>query len=163
MSRQSLIAPNRLLAHYRAGRISRAQWLAGMQLQFEAALREIEQNRRDPQRALLESWRCKAAARRLLKQAGQAEIREVMLALSAIDGFAPASYLWNADQRGTPLHCFLREKQEPVLRFRQLEITRTRAQLTIHYGAVKRPVRESMLLRRDWRGILILESRDELD
>lgn len=164
MDREPLIAPNRLLAYYRAGHITRAQWLAGMQLQFEAALREIEENRQDPERALLETWRCKAAAKRLLKESTQAELRELMVSLSEIDDFPPASYLWNADQRDIPLHCFLREKREPVLRFRQVSITRTSAKLEIEYGSrkMKERVRESIRLRRDWRGSLVVESREPL-
>lgn len=162
MARNALISPNRLLAYYRAGQITRAQWLEGMRLQFELALQEIEEDRHDPQRALLETWRCKAAARRLLKNNSEAELREVMVALSEIDQFPPATYLWNADQRDIPLHCFLREKREPVLRFRDMQISQSRAKLVIEYGSRKSKDREkeTIVLRRDWRGSLIPESRE---
>lgn len=162
MSQSSLISPNRLLAWYRSGHITQAQWRAGMKLQFKLALREIQEDRGDPQRALLETWRCKAAARRLLKEHSEAELREVMVALSEIDDFPPATYLWNADQRDIPLHCFLREKRAPVLRFRQMEISRSRAKLTIEYGSRKSKDsdRETITLRRDWRGTLMVESRE---
>ncbi|NWK55558.1 hypothetical protein HW115_08040 [Verrucomicrobiaceae bacterium N1E253] len=162
MANRSLISPKRLLAYYRAGKITRAQWLAGMQLQFQLALQEIAEDRRHPKRANLESWRCKSAARRLLKDNNETEIREVMVALSDIDDFPPSTYLWNADQRDIPLYCFLRERREPVLRFKELNISRTRASLIIEYGqqSAKHRVRESITLRRDWRGTLIVESRE---
>jgi hypothetical protein len=162
MARRPLIAPNRLLAWYRSGKITRVQWLEGMRQQFLLALLEIEEDRSDPHRAMLETWRCKTAARRLLKNSSEAELREVFVALSEIDDFAPATYLWNADQRDIPLHCFLREKREPVLRFRKMDISRLRAKLIIEYGGRKasQRVRETIVLRRDWRGSLMVESRE---
>lgn len=162
MARAPLIAPNRLLAWYRSGSITRAQWLEGMRRQFVAALNEVEEDRANPKRALLESWRCKNAARRLSKNHTEAELREVFMALSELDEFPPANYLWNADQLDIPLHCFLREKRAPVLRLLDMEILRLTAKLTIEYGGLKsrERVRETIHLRRDWRGTMVVEARD---
>lgn len=162
MSRHSLISPNRLLAFYRAGTITRAQWLEGMRQQFQLALDEIEQDRAQPKQALLETWRCRSAARRLTRKHTEAELREVFMALSEVDDFPPATYLWNADQLYIPLHCFLREKRTPVLRFTKMIIHRLSAKLTIEYGGTKSKdrTRETITLRRDWRGVLIVESRE---
>lgn len=158
---QPSIPPNQLLAWYRSGKISQQQWRDGMQLQFILALKEIQQDRSQPKLALLENWRCRAAAKRLLRDSSEAELREVMMALAEIEDFSPAVYLWNADQRSTPLHCFLREKREPVLRFSKMQISRLRAELCIEYGGCKNKnsSKENIILRRDWRGTLVLESR----
>lgn len=162
MSRPSLIPPNRLLAFYRAGTITRAQWLEGMRQQFQLALAEIEQDRAQPRQALLETWRCRNAARRLKRKHTEAELREVFMVLSEVDDFPPATYLWNADQLDIPLHCFLREKRVPIIRFPKIQIHRSSAKLTIEYGGLKSKyrIRETMQLRRDWRGTMIVESRE---
>ena len=162
MGRPSIISPNRLLAWYRAGSITRDQWLEGMRHQFLLALTEIEEDRSDPTRALLETWRCKNAARRLEKNHTRAELREVFMSLSELDDFPPSNYLWNADQLDIPLHCFLREKRAPVLRFLKMSIRRLTAELTIEYGGIKSKdrIRETIHLRRDWRGTLVVESRE---
>lgn len=161
MKRQNMPSPNRLYKWYQAGKITRPQWLEGMRRHFLLALDEISEDRSDPQRALLETWRCKSAARRLTKDHAEAELREVFMSLSEIDDFPPATYLWNADQLDIPLHCFLREKRAPVLRFFNVQIRRLTAELTIEYGGVKSKerTRETISLRRDWRGTMVVESR----
>jgi hypothetical protein len=162
MSHPPLIPPNRLLAWYRAGTITRAQWLEGMRQQFLLALAEIEADRVQPKQALLETWRCRNAARRLTRNHTEAELREVFVSLSEIDDFPPASYLWNADQTDIPLHCFLRERRIPILRFKRINIHRLAAKLTIQYGGPKAKdcILETIHLRRDWRGVMIVESRE---
>lgn len=157
-----LLSPNRLLGLYRAGSITRSQWLEGMRLHFLLALKEIEEDRSHPKRALLESWRCKNAARKLLRDHTEAELREVLMALSELDDFPPSTYLWNADQYDVPLHCLLRERREPILRFPQIQIRRLTAEIVIEYGSLKKKdrVREKISLRRDWRGTMIVESRE---
>ena len=162
MKRQHVPSPNRLYHWYQAGKITRPQWLEGMRQHFLLALKEINEDRSDPQRALLETWRCKNAARRLKKQHTEAELREIFISLSELDDFPPATYLWNGDQLDIPLHCFLREKRAPVLRFPKIDIRRLTAEVTIEYGGVKSKdrIRETICLRRDWRGTMVVESRD---
>ncbi len=162
MKLQHSPSPNRLYRWYQEGKITRPQWLEGMRQHFLLALKEISEDRSDPQRALLETWRCKNAARRLKKEHTEAELREVFMSLSELDDFPPATYLWNGDQLDIPLHCFLREKRAPVLRFPKVSIRRLTAEVTIEYGAVKTKdrMRETIYLRRDWRGTMVVESRD---
>ncbi|BDS07582.1 hypothetical protein NT6N_26220 [Oceaniferula spumae] len=162
MNPQHLPSPNRLFAWYKAGKITRAQWLEGMRHQFLLALKEIEQDRENPKLALMESWRCKAAARRLKKDNTEAELREIFMSLAELDDFPPANYLWNADQLDVPMYCFLREKRTPVLRFTKMQIRRLTAEVEIEYGGLKskKRMRESIRLRRDWRGVMVVESRD---
>ena len=144
------------------GKITRPQWLEGMRQHFLLALKEINEDRSDPQRAILETWRCKNSARRLTRENTESELREVFMSLSELDDFPPATYLWNADQLDIPLHCFLREKRAPVLRFLKIQIRRLTAELTIEYGGAKAKnrIRETISLRRDWRGTMVVESRD---
>ena len=54
MPRPPLISPNRLLAWYQSGAITRKQWLGGMRLQLLEALREISEDTANPQAALME-------------------------------------------------------------------------------------------------------------
>lgn len=125
------------------------------------ALQEIQQDRLDPHRAWMESLRCKMAAKRLLKLARESEIREVLVALSWVEDFPMANYLWNADQNDSPLQCFLRETKGPIFRILNLEVTRIRAEIRIEYGSEYRKLRvqETFVFRRDWRGKLAVESR----
>ena len=162
MKRHHVPTPNRLYKWYQAGKITRPQWLEGMRQHFLLALQEIGEDRSNPERALLETWRCKNAARRLTREHTESEIREIFTSMSELDDFPPATYLWNADQLDIPLHCFLREKRAPVVRFRHLEIYRLTAKLTIEYGGKKAKdrTRENISLRRDWRGTMVIESRD---
>ena len=162
MNPKHLPSPNRLFAWYESGQITREQWREGMRQQFLLAFREIEEDRSDPKIALMERWRCKSAARQLLKKHTEAEVREVFMSLAEIDDFPPANYLWNADQLDTPLYCFLRERREPVLRFVNLDINRLTAKVVTEYGGVKvtERLKESITLRRDWRGIMVVESRE---
>ena len=117
MNSRYLLSPNRLFALYDAGEITREQWLEGMRQCALFCFKEIEEDLSDPKMAFLERWQCRAAAKRLLKKHTESELREVFTALSYIDDFPPATYLWNADQLETPMYYFLREKCEPVLRF----------------------------------------------
>ena len=162
MNSNHLLSPNRLFTLYDAGEITREQWLEGIRQHFLLCFAEIEQDLSDPKMAFLERWRCRAAAKQLLKNHTEAELREVFMALSFMDDFPPATYLWNADQLETPMYCFLREKREPVIRFTDIQISRMTAKVTIEYGNLKKNerVQERIGLRRDWQGIMVVESRD---
>lgn len=162
MNSNHLPSPNRLFAWYESGQITREQWREGMRHQFLLALKEIEEDRSNPKLAFMERWRCKSAARQILKNHTEAELREIFMSLAEIDDFPPANYLWNADQLDTPLHCFLREKREPVLRFSKIQISRLTADITIEYGGLsaKQRIQERITMRRDWRGIMVIESRE---
>jgi len=162
MTSSYLLSPTRLFALYDAGEITREQWLEGMRQHFLLCFEEIEEDFSNPKMALLERWRCRDAAKHLLKFHTEAELREVFMALSLLDNFPPATYLWNADQLETPMYCFLREKRQPVLRFIEVQITRMTAHLTIEYGNLKRKERlqERIVMRRNWLGIMVIESRD---
>ena len=162
MNSSHLLSPTRLFTLYEAREITREQWLEGMRQHFLLCFEEIEEDLSDPKLAFLERWRCRAAAKQLLKYHTEAELREVFVALSFIDDFPPATYLWNADQLESPMYCFLRERREPVLRFIEVQISRMTAHVTIEYGNLKKKerVQESIGMRRDWLGVMVVESRD---
>lgn len=161
---QPLISPPRLFEMYERGVIGRDAWLDGMRAHFLQALREIQTEMRDPQESWFERMRCSMAARRALRDCRESELREVLVALSWLDDFPPAPYLWNADQMDAPLSCFFRESRWPVLRINKVQIARLQAELVVEYGSVKKShrQRESFLFKRDWRGQLKLESRETL-
>lgn len=161
MPKPPLLSPQRLLADYKNGTISFEQWQQGMQQQCGMAIQEAAEDYEQPKLALLESVRCKHAARKLLKNNTEVSIREVFTTLSELDDFPPAIYLWNADNPKSPLHCFLREKRLPVLQFPKLIIKRMSAEIEIEYGGLKRHerTREKILLRRDWQGVLMIDAR----
>jgi hypothetical protein len=161
MPSSPLLSPHRLLAYYKSGAITRKQWLAGMRQHLLQALAEISEDIADPRGAFLERLRCRNAARRLTKKNTEAELREVFTSLSQLDDFPPANYLWNAEQLETPLYSLLREKRIPVLKFKDVQILRQSAKLTVVYGSLKpkNRIMETIQLRRDWRGVLIVEDR----
>ena len=113
MPRPPLISPNRLLAWYQSGAITRKQWLGGMRLQLLEALREISEDTANPQAALMERLRCRNAARKLTHKHTEAELREVFISLSQLDDFPPANYLWNADQLDTLCTAYLGKNEFP--------------------------------------------------
>ena len=125
------------------------------------AITEADEDYAQPKLALLETWRCKIAANKLLKKNSEAELREVFIALSELEYFPPSHYLWNAGQAETPLYCFVRMKREPVLRFTMLKITQLSAETDIQYGSGKSSElnHETICFERDWTGQLILKSR----
>lgn len=155
------LSPRRLLARYQEGSITFEQWQAGMERQCLLAIEEAEEDYADPKRAWLETIRCKHAARRLLKHNNDVEIREIFVALSLIEDFPPAIYLWNADNRKSPLHCFLREKRLPVLKFSKLVIRAMSASLEIEYGGLKshERTREKITLQRNGQSEMTVETR----
>ena len=112
-----LLSPHRLLARYREGSITFEEWQEGMQKQCAMAIDEAEEDRANPKLAWMETIRCKNAARKLLRNNKDIEIREVFMALSLLEDFPPAVYLWNADDPKTPLHCLLREKRFSAIHF----------------------------------------------
>lgn len=100
---------------------------------------------------------------KLLRHADEAQIREVFLALSELDDFPPALYLWNADQPDIPLYAFLREKRTPIFRVLKADINRDSAELQVEYGCriSENQWSETISLRRSWRGHLELLDREK--
>jgi len=164
MPKPPLLTPQRLLAEFKNGTITLMQWRSGIRTHCEMALKEAEEELEEPKLALLELWRTKTVVKRLRKNNKDSAIREVLFTLSELENFPPAVYLWNSNQRSTPLHCFFRETRSPVLRFPIFKVSQLRAEIVIEYGSLDRKLRttEQILLERHWQGDLRLYSRTEL-
>lgn len=159
--KELLPTPSRLFQWYEEGKITREQWIAAMHLHLEDLLDEIEYDDRHPAIAKMDTMMSKRAAKKLLKDTTETQLREVFLALAELDDFPPSNILWNADQWDIPLHCFVRQRREPVFKIHDLRITRETARLRIEHGSADKDqsTHETISLRRDYMGKLVLESR----
>ena len=123
-------------------------------------IEEMEEQRRNPVSAFVESIRNRRAAAKLAGRYGEAEVREVFSALAEVPDFAPARLLWNAGHRHVPLYCFVRSKVQPLFRVREMKVTRDEAWIEVEYqfGTTK-PRRENFSLCRGWNGVLSVDVR----
>jgi hypothetical protein len=96
-----------------------------------------------------------------LRRHEEALISEVLQALSEVEDFAPARWLWNAAHPHMPLHAFFRSKREPVFRVVMIDAMPQLIAVTVEYGTpgMDGLIRENLRLRRDRRGRLGLERR----
>lgn len=150
-----LPTPQELFARFERGEIERDELQALMAMHARELIAEMEDDHRNPAAALLESLLAKRAMGRLVRRHGGRFMREVLVALSGVDGFAPARYLWNAAHPDVPLHCFLRMRREPVLRLTAVERGPEESRVVVEHGAAGRGAaqRSRFVLRRDpqWR------------
>ena len=112
----------------------------------------------------LDYLRNRSLAAKLVRRHGESAVREVLAGLGEVAGFPPANLLWNANHWDVPLHCFFRTKREPVFRVVRLETERTRASVSVEHGSPRRgaAVREVFQLRRNWSGVMVVETREVL-
>lgn len=144
--------------------MSREQFREAMKANAEEIIAEMEEDHLDPVTAFLEQMLCRRAASKLLKKHEEPLIREVLQALSEVDDFPPARWLWNAAHPHIPLHAFFRSKREPVFRIVSLEAMPQIVSVSVEYGAAVSGIVlcEQFRLRRDRRGQLGLERRQIL-
>ena len=156
--RQTPAPPNQLARELEAGLLSREEYQAAMAVHAGDLISEMEEQRRNPVAAFIESIRNRRAAAKLSAKHGEAEVREVLAALAEIPGYPPASLLWNAGHRHVPLYCFLRLKIAPLFRVVGMDVTRTGAWVDTEYQFGGAGVtRRAFAFERDWRGVLHLE------
>jgi hypothetical protein len=141
--------------------MSLAEFREAMKVNAQEIIVEMEEDHLNPVQAFMEQMLCRRAASKLLKKHQEQVIREVLQALSEIDDFHPARWLWNAGHPHIPLHAFFRSKREPVFRVVTLEALPQVVTVTVEYGAPISTslIREEFRLRRDRRGQLGLERR----
>ncbi len=157
--------PSLLARLWEAGELSREEFHQGMAVHAEMIIEEMEEVRGNPIASFLETLTNKNAARKLKALYKEAELREVMVALSEIPDFPPAIYLWNASHDSMPLHCFIRSRWEPILRFPEIEFQgRMKVIVRIDYGSSRRSRmnRERIVLRLNPVGVLVAESREQV-
>ena len=112
----------------------------------------------------IEGLRNKRAARRLVKEHGEAQIRELFQALSWLHDFEPAAFLWNADHWDVSLYAFLRTSTEPVFRVREMVVKSSRAVMLVEHGSAKKSKtrRERLTFRRHWKGEMEVVKREDV-
>jgi hypothetical protein len=161
---EPLRTPLQLFRMFESGEITREELHSAMAEHARMLIAEMEEQRRNPVVAYLEYLLNQRAARKLVKQHGEAEVREILAALGELPDFPPAIYLWNATHVDVPLHCFLRTRNPPVLRVRRLESGRLKALLELEYGLPGKSElrRERFSLKRSWQGEMVVEQRVSL-
>ncbi len=153
--------PNQLFREFESGQLSREEFQAAMAEHARELIDEMEEARRDPITAFVESMRNRRAAARLAGRHGEAAVREIFEALAGLPDFPPASLLWNAGHRHVPLFCFLRCRHHPVFRVVELELGQRRAEIEVEYqsSGAARATRERFRLGREWHGRMVVETR----
>jgi hypothetical protein len=153
--------PRELFRRWDAGELSREEFHAAMSVHARELIHEIEEDKRNPVLAYLEALKARAVAMKLSLQHGEKLLREVLLALSLVDDFLPARFLWNAGHAHVPLHCFFRISREPVFRIIRLNATHQSALVEVEHGSAQRAVavREEFTMRRNRKSELLVEAR----
>lgn len=157
-------SPRQLFQLLDSGRITREQFRERMAECAHEIIAEMEEDRLNPAEALLEQVLSRRAASRLTRNHEEAVVREALQALSELEDFPPARWLWNAAHPHIPLHAFFRSRRRPVFRVTQLEAMPQLVTVAVEYGLAgsEEIIREDIRLRRDRRGRLGLERRTPL-
>lgn len=155
--------PRDLMTRWQEGQIEREEMQRLMKQHQAALLQEAEDYHANPIAGYLEGLANKRLAKRLIKEHGEAAVRELLLAMSWLPDFEPAAYLWNADHWDMGLHVFFRSKSEPVFRVRESMIRSSRAIWLIEYGPSKkgRTKRERITFKRHWKGEMEVVKREK--
>ncbi len=157
----SIPTPPQLFELFEAGRLTRAELHAALDLHVRALLEEIVRDQVHPVLAAIERKLSKQVAAKLARRHGEPEVREIFRALAEVADFPPARTLWNAGHPDVPLECFLRTRNDPVFRVLRIDVTRLTATIAVEYGCAREKslVREEFALRRSRAGILLVEGR----
>jgi hypothetical protein len=154
-------SPRQLFQMLDSGRITREEFRSRMAECAGEIIDEMKEDHLNPVAAFMEQMLSRRAASKLLRRHEEALIREVLQALSEVEDFAPARWLWNAAHPHMPLHAFFRSKREPVFRVVMIDAMPQLIAVTVEYGTpgMDGLIRENLRLRRDRRGRLGLERR----
>ena len=149
--RAMIPSPREIFASFERGEIERAELQALMALHARELIREMEEDYQNPAVAWLEGLLARRAAGKLVRRHGGRLLREVLMALSEVQDFPPARYLWNSSHVDVPLHCFFRMRREPVFRIVSLESKSGEVTVVTEYGeaAKGKGTRRTFFLRRD--------------
>jgi len=153
--------PNQLTRLFEAGEMEREEYQARMWALARELLEEAEEERQNPVASFIERMVNQREAEKLKRRHGEAMIREVFTVLSDLEDFLPGLFLWNADHWDVPLHCFLRTRQEPIFRIRELKTWVRKVDISVEYTEEEENRRVRFLLERDWQGDLQVISREE--
>ncbi len=155
-------SPRVLVLQWEAGEIKREELQRLMALHQAAILEEAEEERANPVASYVDRMMNKRMAKKLINAHGEANMRELCLALSEVPEFLPAAFLWNADHWDLPLHCFIRNKREPIFRIREVFVRSDRAMMLVEHGSSKKKEteRERFHFERHWRGEMKVVKRE---
>ncbi|MEN8695631.1 MAG: hypothetical protein ACN4GG_09135 [Akkermansiaceae bacterium] len=156
--------PRELVRQWEAGEIKREK-LHELMAQHQAAIiAEAEEERLNPFAGYLDRMLNQRMAKKLIKAHGEANIRELCLALSELPDFLPAAFLWNVNHWDLPLHCFIRHKREPVFLIHEAFVRSGRGMLLIEHGSVQKAqrTRERIHFERHWRGEMKVTKREDI-
>ncbi len=158
---RSIPSPPQLFSLYEAGRLTRDELHAALDLHARQLLEEMLTDQLHPVLAAIERKLSQQAAATLIRRHGEPEMREILRALADATDFPPARLLWNIGHADVPLHCFLRTRHEPVFRVLRVDVTRLTAAIAVEHGAAREKSlkREEFCLRRGRSGALVIESR----
>lgn len=144
------------MARYERGEIDRPEFQSLMAIHQRELIEEIEEDHQNPLAAWLEARLAKSSIKKLLRKHTQAQIREILVALSEAPGFPLAKYLWNASHPDIPLHCFFRMRKEPL--FQILSIQETGREVELHLEIHHSRNRQRITLKRDLHWQLLAPS-----
>lgn len=159
-----LATPPQLFREFENGRITRQQLHAALAWHARELIEEMIDDRLHPAAAWVEQALARRAAARLARRHGERRLRAVLAALSEVQGFPPARWLWNAPHPDVPLHCFLRIRREPVFRIRELAHDNGTLVVTVEHGArqARASTRERFTLVHTRDGNLSVATRQTL-
>lgn len=157
----SRLNPNQLYRRFESGEIEFDELQKKMNEFAVELIDEMEDERANPRASFVDRLMNKRAASKLIKEHGEAVIRELFCAISEVEDFSPALLLWNADHWDVPLHCFIRLKRAPVFRVKELRVRSRQATMLIEHGSAKKgeTLREELRFQRDWQERMVVERR----
>ena len=156
--------PPNLIRQWQEGEIEREEMQRLMGEHQKELLKEADYFHSNPILGYIEGLRNKRAARRLVDEHGEAQIRELFHALSWLQDFEPAAFLWNADHWDVALYAFLRMSNEPVFRVREMVVKSSRAVMLVEHGSAKKSEtrRERLTFKRHWKGEMEVVKREDM-
>jgi len=150
-----LPSPREIFSRFERGECDRDEVHAMMALHARELIGEMEEDRQNPAAALIEMLLARRLAGRLARRVGGRIVREILVALSEVENFAEARYLWNAGHPDVPLHCFFRMRRVPLFKIVSIRSEGGIYQVAVEHGsaASKASGRRSFRLKRDgeWR------------
>lgn len=154
--------PRDLIRQWENGEIERETLHLLMAQHRAAIIEEAEEERLNPIASYVDRVMNKRMAKKLINLHGEANLRELIFALSEMPDFLPAAFLWNINHWDLPLHCFIRNKREPVFRIKEVFVRSSRAMMLIEHGSAKKgeTQREKIHFERHWRGEMKVTKRE---
>lgn len=160
-----LPTPPVLIRQFERGLLTREELHEKMAIHARALIEEMEEEHANPLGSLVERWRNRHHASRLIAKHGERRVREVFHALSELEDFFPAGLLWNASHFHVPLHCFIRMQRAPLFRVKKMSSTPSSVTLEIEYSQHSNDLRhrETFHLVRNRRWLLEVVKRSNQD